>query len=80
MIVAKARETERLSRPFNASPSSSDCPGPSPVSRQSLRDTHVPGYDPISSAEGLRPEDTNYGLPGGHLEQELITLLDEFIG
>lgn len=43
-------------------------------------DTAAPAHDPNAPVKGLRPGDTNCGLPGEQQKQELATLLDESIG
>lgn len=62
MIPVNALDAERFAQLYNAGPSFSDCPSPSPPSGRSAGDATVPGHDQIGSVEELRPEDADCGL------------------
>lgn len=80
MIAVNARDSERFTRLFNAGPSSSDRPRSLPVSGWSGGDAVTSAHDPHAPVRGLRPEDVNCGIRGEQQKQELMTLLDDFIG
>lgn len=78
MIAVILQDTEQFTRFFSAAPFS-DRPSPWLVSGQSGGETAAPAHDPPTPFEGMRSEDATCGLLGEQQQQDLITLVDEFI-